>query len=165
MLLKYPSLINEPRCTYFYSNENVPASLYQFTNINSRLPNFQNIQTLGSFHKGYINIVIHTNSVRQSALAFVDSGSTIAYHCCLKGQFTKSLNVKIDKRADFICSASDAYNMRYEGVTSFKMSLQIDSKTIYFDMNCLVLTDLTDNINIGAHFLREFEVSLIFSKK
>ena len=54
--------------------------------------------------------------------------------------------------------------MRCEGVTSFKMSLQIDSKTIYFDMNCLVLTDLTDNINIGAHFLREFEVSLIFSK-
>ena len=31
-------------------------------------------------------------------------------------------------------------------------------------MNCLVINDLQDNINIGAHFLKDFEVCLQFSK-
>ena len=164
LIEQYPSLLSMSRRNHFYYNTDIlPASLYQFANY--RPPHVKSIQTLGSSHKGYINIIIHNNTVRQHALAFLDSGSTVAYDCCLKGQFAKNLNLKISKRADLLIgSASDTHNMRCEGVTSFKMSLEIAGKTIYFDMNCLVLTDLSDNINIGAHFLKKYEVSLIFSK-
>ena len=55
--------------------------------------------------------------------------------------------------------------MKVEGMTSFQMTLTIDSKPILFIVNSLVIKDLTDQINIGSYFLKEHEVSLKFSNK
>ena len=67
------------------------------------------------------------------------------------------------KRKIVIGSASENHEMRVEGITSFQMFLTIESKPILLKINSLVIKDLTDQINIGSYFLKEYNVSLKFS--
>ena len=54
--------------------------------------------------------------------------------------------------------------MRVEGIANFQMGIQIGAAYVLFNMVCLVITDLTDNLNLGSHFLKEYNVSLLFNK-
>ena len=53
--------------------------------------------------------------------------------------------------------------MNVLGVTNFQMLLHIDGKYAPFQMSCLVIDDLSDQLNHGSYFLKMFNVSLEFS--
>jgi hypothetical protein len=99
-------------------------------------------------------------------MALIDTGNSVQYHGCLRAQYAQSLNLIVQPRDDIVVGyASSAHNMRVEGVARFQMGIHINDAYILFNMVCLVITDLTDNLNLGSHFLKEYNVSLLFSKE
>ena len=111
-------------------------------------------------HKGYVSIKVEG----QYMLGLVDSGNSIDFDTCIKGQLAKDLKLVVNKHKLNLGSASSNYNMHVLGTTNFTMYLEIDSKWIPFEVTSLVIKDLSDHINIGSFFLKKHGVSLKFSE-
>ena len=145
--------------------ENLQKSQKVQQNICKPSDNFSNINTLGGNSKGYVQVTIHFGNLRQKTMALLDSGNSCKFSGCLKGQFARKLNLPIESRADIVVgSASSSHNMSVEGIANFQMGIQIGTAYVLFDMHCLVITDLSDNLNLGSHFLKQHNVSLLFDK-
>ena len=64
--------------------------------------------------------------MRQKTMALLDSGNSCKFSGCLKGQFARSLNLRIESRDDIVVgSASASHNMSVEGIANFQMGIQI----------------------------------------
>ena len=142
------------------------SSNFTDSSFESQVSEKLSIKQLQGSHKGFIPCkILLANGDQQACLSLIDSGNSVNFHACIKKSFADSLNLQIEPRQDIqIGLASLNHNMNVEGITYFKMLLFINNNYFQFNMKCLVLNDLTDNINIGTYFLKEFDVNIQFSK-
>ncbi len=91
----------------------------------------------------------------QTLVGLVDSGNSTDFDLCIRAQVALDLNLKINKKQIKIGSASTIHEMKVLGETHFTMFLEINNKSCPFNVSSLVISDLSDPVNLGSQFLKK----------
>ena len=121
------------------------------------LPLLQAITTK-SDHNGYFPVQLQSKGSTNPlfSLILLDTGNSIHYDCALKKSMAEQIECIIIPRAMKIGLASSEHQANVHGITTFKLRfLMSDNTHKVFEMNAVVIENLSDHINISVNWLKK----------